>query len=188
VSILGKHFAFVKEQAEFHVKMVDKFGGATFRGSLHKATADKFFALADDLQSADRQLDNPVRTSATKKSGYQLSLSLEEVEDLPDELLEELHLSGADRTEFAIVNAIEEGGGIITLNRLLIALYRKTGEVYKRQSLYSILARLAQKNAIYYVPGKKGVYSLEQISAEDAWRMFGPTTEREEEEEEKADT
>lgn len=59
MSILSKHLAFVNEQIVFHDKSVEKFGKATFRGNLHKSTADKFRALADDIQIADSALDNP---------------------------------------------------------------------------------------------------------------------------------
>lgn len=173
MSILAKHVGFVNEQIEFHRKMVEKFGSTTFRAKLHQTTADKFQALAADLESADRELDAPRTTPKAPASGIQLSLSLDDIEGLPDELISELSLSDADKTEFAIVNAIEEARGIISLDKLLIALYRKTGEVHKRTSLYSRLARMAQKNSIYYVPGKKGVYSTEQLSTEDVVRLFG---------------
>ncbi len=173
MSILAKHLAFVKDQAEFHDKMVEKFSAASFRGSLHKSTAEKFRALYVDLEGADKALDSPSTQVQVPSKGIQLSLSVNDIEGLPEELLSELSLTDADKTEFAIVNAIEEGGGIISLDRLLIALYKKTGEVHKRTSLYSRLARMANKNAIYYVPGKKGVYSTEQLSNEDALRIFG---------------
>lgn len=174
MSILNKHFPFVKEQADFHHKMVEKVGAASFRGNLHKGTAQKFLSLLDDLEIADRQLDAPQPVSVTKKSGQvQLSLTLPEIQDLPEELIAELSIKDADKTEFAIINAVEESGGIITLDRLLIALYKRTGEIYKRNSLYSTISRMVNKNLLYYVPGKKGVYSNEQLSDEDALSLFG---------------
>ena len=91
--------------------------------------------------------------------------------------MQELSLSDGDKTEFAIVNVIEEAGGIISLDKLLIALYKKTGEIHKRNSLYSKLSRMASKNLIYYVPGKKGVYSTEQLTSDDVSRMFGGAKE-----------
>jgi len=175
MSILHKYLAFVKDQAAFHEKMIQKHGATSFRANLHKTTAEKFQALAADLESADKLLDAPQQhTQASAVKGpVQLSLVLEDIDGLPDELIRELSLSSADKTEFSIVNAIEEAGGIISLDKLLIALYKKTGEIHKRTSLYSRLARMVQKNLIYYVPGKKGVYSTEQLSMEDVLRTFG---------------
>jgi hypothetical protein len=181
MSRLAEHVAFVKEQADFHDKMAEKFANHRLRSELHKATAGKFRALFADLMSADSALDSPpapARKSPNCQS--QLSLSMADIEDLPQELIDELGLSDADKTEFAIISAIEEAGGIISLNKLLIALYRSTGEIHRRQSLYPRLARMVQKNSIYYVPGKKGVYSVDQLSNEDVLRLFGVAREDEE--------
>ncbi len=175
MSILLKHITFVNEQSSFHDKQVERFGSTSFRGNLHQGTADKFRALAADLEAADKLLD--AGPSAAEKPSprrqIQLSLSIEDVEGLPDELIRELSLSDADKLEFEIVNAIEEAGGLISLDRLLINLYKRTAEVHKRPYLTQRLARMAQKNVIYYVPGKKGVYSTEQLSSEDVARLFG---------------
>ncbi len=179
MSILAKHITFVNEQSNFHQKMAEKSGRSTFRGNLHVTTAEKFKSLSADLDNADKLLDSPAQEHAPKRHS-QLSLSIEDIEGLPDELLRELSLSDADKTEFAIVNVIEESGGIISLDKLLIALYKKTGEIHKRSSLYSKLSRMANKNLIYYVPGKKGVYSAEQLSANDVATMFGSTKEEQE--------
>lgn len=175
MSILNKHLELVNEQFAFHERMAEKFGVVSFRGTLHKGTADKFKALAIDLAEADKVLDAPPQTSQTptQRGPIQLSLNIGDLEGLPEELVKELSLSDADKLEFEIVNSVEEAGGIISLDRLLIALYRKTGEVNKRTYLTSRLARMASKNAIYYVPGKKGVYSTEQLSSEDVARFFG---------------
>jgi len=180
MSILAKHIALVKEQIAFHDNMTQKFGITTFRANLHKSTADKFRALVDDLVIADGALDAPSLKKVTQAKGpIQLSLTINEISDLPDELVKELSFSDADKTEFEIVNSIEEAGGIISLDKLLIALYKRTGEVHKRNSLYSRLARMATKNLIYYVPGKKGVYSTEQLSSEDVARLFGVAKQEE---------
>lgn len=175
MSILAKHLAFVNEQTIFHEKMVEKFGKTSFRGNLHQTTADKFRSLIADLENADKLLDTPPEAPKAVKGPLQLQLSLtiDDIEGLPPELIGELSLSDADKTEFAMVNAIEEAGGIISLDKLLIALYKKTNEVHKRTSLYSRLNRMVAKNLIYYVPGKKGIYSTEQLSAEDVVRLFG---------------
>jgi len=175
MAILTKHLPFVKEQSAFHKRMAERFGSKSFRANLHRETSEKFDALAADLESADKVLDNPSESpkDPEAKRPIQLSLSIEDVQGLPDELVQELSLSDGDKTEFAIVNAIEEAGGIISLDRLLIALYKKTGEIHKRTSLVSRLNRMATKNSIYYVPGKKGAYSTEQLSTEDVAKILG---------------
>lgn len=174
MSILSKHLAFVNEQAGFHERRIEHVGNS-FKANLHKSTAEKFRALAADIEEADKALDNPPIPVAVRlpRPPSQLSLGIEELEGLPAELIQELSISDGDRTEFAIINAIEEAGGIITLDRLLIALFKKTGEIHKRTALTSRLARMANKNSICYVPGKKGAYSTDQLSIEDVARLFG---------------
>lgn len=174
MSILQKHFPLVNEQAEFHERRVGKYSTINaFRANLHKVTAEKLRALQADLMVADAALDAPAAKSAPHKerNPIQLSLSFDELAGLPQELLNEL--TGADKLEFAIINATEEAGGVITLDRLLIALYRNTTEIHKRETITSRLYRMAQKNLIFNVPGKKGVYSTEQLSSEDAAKLFG---------------
>ncbi len=180
MNILSKHLAFVNEQIEFHEKMVQKHGNDSFRSALHKSTAEKFKSLVSDLESADKLLNSPINNKSVSKIPFQLSLTIEDIEGLPDGLVKELSLSDRDKTEFAIVNAIEAAGGIISLDKLLIALYTMTSEIHKRNSLYSKLSRMASKNLLYYVPGKKGVYSIEQLSLDDASKMFGSFKEEKE--------
>jgi hypothetical protein len=173
---------FVNEQAVFHEKRMEHVGHDSFKASLHKGTAEKFRALASDIEETDKMLDvqpPEITQNVLSKVPLQLSLGIEELEGLPEELIKELSLSDGDKTEFAIINAIEEAGGVISLDRLLIALYKKTGEIYKRTPLTSRLARMANKNSIHYVPGKKGAYSIEQLSNEDVAKLFGAAKQQE---------
>lgn len=173
MSILAKHLELVKGQAEFHRNMVDKVGNNVWRAKLHAETAAKFAAMAADMEAANKQLDaGPAKPKAAASGPLQLSLNIEEVADLPVELLKELSISEGDKTEFAILNAVEEAGGVITLDRLLIALYKKTDEIHKRQTLTSKIYRMTSKGLLYNVPGKKGVYSNEQLSQEDVAKLF----------------
>lgn len=179
MSILAKHLAFVNEQGEFHTNAAEKYGPKTWRGQRHFETAQKLLALASDLEAADKLFDSPTPVKPQRATGpIQLSLNIEEINDLPEELVQELSISEGDKTEFAILNAVEEAGGVITLDRLLIALYRKTSEVHKRANLTSRIYRMTNKNLLYNVPGKKGVYSNEQLSAEDAAKLFGSIKEQ----------
>ena len=58
-------------------------------------------------------------------------LTPEVIEGLPKELMDELSISDADRTEFAIMNIIDENGGIASLDNILIGLYKKTNDILK---------------------------------------------------------
>lgn len=86
-----------------------------------------------------------------------------DVEGLPPELLKELNISESDQSEFDIVSLVKRNGGIMSLDHILIALYRETGVIHKRNLLTSKLYRMAKKELLYNVPGKRGVYSIEPM-------------------------
>jgi hypothetical protein len=73
---------------------------------------------------------------------------LEDIEGLPPELMQELSISDADRLEFTIVGIINEAGGLMSLDKIIIGLYKKSGEIHKRSTLTSRLYRMIQKNLI----------------------------------------
>ncbi|MGO9446294.1 MAG: hypothetical protein ACLPXB_16170 [Thiobacillaceae bacterium] len=174
MSNIAKYLPFVNEQMLFHDKMVDKFSSGKFKSDFrvaqHTITRDTFKELSADLIIADKALDSPkkIEPNAVK----QLSLSLEDLEGLPEELLNELSVSDADKTEFAIVNLINEHGGILSLDKILIGIYKKTGEIIKRQNMTSRLYRMSQKGLVYSVSGKKGFYSTEELSEADVEKIF----------------
>jgi hypothetical protein len=175
VSTIAKHLPFVNEQMTFHDKMFEKYSNGKFKGdfraNLHASTRDKFKELAADLIIADKELDSPKKKDLSGVK--QLSLSLEDIEGLPEELVNELSVSDADKTEFAIVNIINENGGILSLDKILIAIFKKTGEIIKRANMTSRLYRMSQKGLVFGVPNKKGFYSTEELTEEDVTKVFG---------------
>jgi len=176
VSILAKHLPFVNEQATFHEKQALKFLDgkfkSEFRHKLHSTTRDKLTELAADLIKADQDLDSRPPKVATVPQ--QLMLNLEEVEGLPEELVKELSTTAvADKGEQLILSLCKDYGGIISLDRLLVDVYKKTGEINKRTTLTSRLYRMSQKGLLFGVPGKKGFYSLTELTEEEAQKLFG---------------
>jgi hypothetical protein len=161
---------FVKTQAEFQLRQANKYQSDAKRSALHTGSAAKFSELAQFLHElAEKVRMNPnLLNSAPDVKNARISLSWEEVEDLPAELLSELSISESDKQEFAIRSLIIELGGIASLDRMLVALYRKTGEIAKRAPLNQKLYRMVQKEMVFSVPGKKGVYSIAPIREEDA--------------------
>lgn len=180
MSILEKHIPFVNEQVEFQQKMCKKFADNPFRLKLHRATEEKFKALAADLSEADKMLGKATEASleqlmAPEKgalSRVRLTLLPEDLEGLPEELTKELSID-AGKTEFAILNLLEESGGIMSLDQLLIGLFKKTGEVHKRQSLTGKLYRMGQQELVFSVSSKKGVYSNRQLTEEETEKLIG---------------
>lgn len=152
---------FVKSQADFHERQAHRFRGEERRHELHIGTAKTFNELHDYLRS---QCEEKV---AKGRIGNGLSLSWGELQDLPDELVKELSITESDKLDFSIAELIEKHGGMATLDRILVEVYRLTGEILKRSNLNARLYRMVQKGMIYSVPGRKGVYSSYEVSEED---------------------
>lgn len=91
---------------------------------------------------------------------------------LPKELMDELNLSDSDQQEITLLEIMEELGGVATLDRLLVAWYRKQGEVLKRRALTSRLHRMVSKGRLFSVRGRKGVYSTTRQSKDGSISEF----------------
>ncbi|MDG5489055.1 hypothetical protein NYR55_10560 [Sphingomonas sp. BGYR3] len=153
--------SFVNEQISFHSQLTEQAArtGDDRRAMRHQTIMKRYGELIGVLAEQ--------KTKPTK-AAQRLALTWEEVHDLPQELLKELSVSDSDKLEFQIIKTIEDLGGVASLDRLLVALYRQTGEIYQRTWLNNRLYRMCQKDMIFSVPGRKGVYSLESIDKETA--------------------
>jgi hypothetical protein len=170
---IDSHIDFVKSQIEFQERQATRFAGESRRAALHTTSAERFKLLLIDLESLrDRLHESPDLLSAgPSEKRMRISLSWEEIDGLPPELLAELSISESDKAEFTITSIISELGGVASLDRIIVALFRQTGEITKRAALNQRLYRMVQKEMVYSVPGKKGVYSTRQISDEEATKL-----------------
>lgn len=156
---------FVNSQISFHEAMAEKFKAIPTRQSKHTETAASFRGLLDHLVMLESGQAAP--TGKSPRKSVQLALNFDEIEGLPAELIQELSVSDGDRTDFTILKIIESAGGIASLDRILVGLFKETSEIMKRSTLTSKVYRMSQKSLIYSVPNKKGVYSTEELSEDE---------------------
>jgi hypothetical protein len=165
---------FVKEQAAYHDRQAIRFRSDPKKLRQHTEIAETFRAI---IAAIERDATNPtslavnVAASATPDRPPPVAdlvaptspgpaLTPADLDGLPAELLVELGISESESQDLLILNLVEAAGGVLSLDKLLIAIYRKTGEVHKRQKLTARLYRMTQKKLLYSVPRKKGVYSI----------------------------
>ena len=171
---IARHLPFVNEQAQVHDKLSERYGLQPWRVDRHHHSAATFREIAKDLQDAQRELDECARQTQTIGTAYKrMSLTLEDVEGLPPELMQELSISDSDKLDFTIEAVVNEAGGVASLDKILIGLYKKNREVHKRSIIISRLYRMRQKNTIFAVPNKSGFYSTKPLSEQDVKRLFG---------------
>lgn len=171
MSNLAKYIALVKGQADFHTEMAARFGAESKhpnprRAEKHASTGKQFQELLGEMERAESE-------KATFSKPVQLSLSFDELDGLPQELLQELSFSDGDRTDYNIIRMIEDLGGIASLDRIIVGLYKQTGEINKRSTLTSRLYRMAQKGMIFPVPNKKGAYATQELTSEEVTKILG---------------
>lgn len=155
---------FVKSQMEFHLRQADRFKTDKRRNELHSGTAAKFKLLYDWIIEANDKIKNlPVALNELDRPKGSINVPWDEVKDMPLELLEELSISDSDKSDYVVVSIVERVGGVASLDRILVELYKETGEVVKRANLNARIYRMIQKEALYSVPSKKGVYSTMEI-------------------------
>ena len=81
-----------------------------------------------------------------------------DLSDLPEELLDELGLTQGDQVEIQIEQVINSVGRALSVNEVLIALFRSTSQIHKRKALATKLYRMVKKGSLVSVPDKKGHY------------------------------
>jgi hypothetical protein len=148
---------------EFHLRQAKRFESDPRRHALHSETAERFRETLDILKTPSVGVESPALRSTPK-----LNLEWSELQDLPPELMAELSISDSDKLDFSIASLIEDVGGVATLDRVLVSIFKLTGEILKRATLNARLWRMVQKEMIFSVPGKKGVYSSRQLTEEEA--------------------
>lgn len=164
-SIMDKYRSFVKEQIEYNERSAVKYRDDENRTHSYHNRAAVFRQLLADLENFESQHSTPSTVDSNIESLYRLTPS--EIEDLPPELLEQLSITEGDKQEFAIAEMIKDLGGATSLDKLLIAIYRRTGEIEKRTRLNARLYRMVNKRMIYAHPSRKGIYGLRPFPEED---------------------
>lgn len=166
VDILGQYVPFIKEQAEHQRKNAVNLAEKSPKIAA-KATsrAERFEQLLEDIQKVSLQLSTPPSLPAPSASSEpkrpRFTLLPADLEGLPEEVLKQLGINESDRQELAIVEMIEEAGGMMALDQIIIALWRQKQEVADRGKLTSKLYRMTQKKMIY--GAGKGIYSTKPV-------------------------
>lgn len=156
---------FVNNQLRYHTRQIEKLekkeGPNVQRALLnHKKTAESFEALYAFLNALP---DDGIDSSSSSKNeivSSSLHILPSDIEGLPKELLDELNLSESDNQELEIMRSLEKAGGCLSIDKLMIQLYRDTKKVYSRKPLAAKLYRMVNKGLIKSNQEKRGAYEL----------------------------
>lgn len=104
--------------------------------------------------------------SQTSKQFDPINLLPSDLIDLPPAVIAQLALTESDNYELDLVRLIDSVGGIISLDKLIILLFREKGEIVDRTQLNARLNRMMRKGVLFSYPKRKGVYSTKELSDE----------------------
>lgn len=149
---------FVNEQIAYQVQRSEHYDkqNDAVRADAYRKRAEQFRQLAEFIQQNCSQSLSPLKPS--------VYISPDDIKNLPQELLNQLNISDSDRSDFQIIEAINSVGGIASIDKILIAYYHLTKEIYDRQKLMAKLYRMSVKKMLYSHPHKKGIYSTSEIN------------------------
>lgn len=154
--------AFVKQQIEYQDRRATMTRDDPKKLKFHIDTAMRFRSLLqflEDAQSNESHKKDTITPTGIDPTG---ALMPKELIGLPQELIDELITGGGiDPQELLIVQLIETAGGMLSLNRIQIGIFKNTGEIIKRTNLTAKLYRMVQGGMIFRVPKKKGIYTTE---------------------------
>jgi hypothetical protein len=149
------YIEFVKKQIEYQDRRAVVTRSDAKKRDFHIEAAHMFRGLLSFLEN---QSNTPLSTIDVDvdPSG---TLVPKELLGLPPELIKELSGGGLDKQEMLIYELIESAGGTLSLDRILIGIYKRSGEIVKRPHLTAKLYRMSQNGKLFRVPQKKGVYT-----------------------------
>lgn len=162
--ILVEAIEFVKRELAYHQRQASKAPG---QPTVHHKLAREFealFALLGSPELAAAMTRAQAKTAGDDALAFiadnptQVHPAL--LEGLPSELVEQLQISDTDRFQWQVVDIINRAPDrIVSIEVLLIALFKMTGRVYERLDLSNRMYRMARKGMAFSVPGRKGWYT-----------------------------
>ena len=147
---LDEALEFVNQEAVYHDAQLSKYLASNDKdaqSSPHYQKKRQFTTLHNLL------VDIQIRLAPNKSTSTILP---SELEGLPKELLEQL---STDTHEINILKIMEDHGGPISLDRLILNYYKRHSEVLDRRKLTAKLYRMCKSRSLYTV-GERGIYSL----------------------------
>lgn len=135
-----------------YLRLMEKWKVAAERNGEDKQAAN-YASRSEAITSLVEEVEHLRRITKPIPASYG------DLSDLPAELVKELAGIKVDDLEQQIFTIIKSGGDEVDLDAVLIELFRRFQIMQTRKFLQNKLWRMAQKEIIYSVPGRKGIYT-----------------------------
>lgn len=149
-------------------KILVRFNKALERTDISEQTRSHYLNVVETFESCHSYINN------LKKELFDLQAKLKplparigDLSDLPPELVAELSTPKTDELESQITIVLQAYGGMADLDQILVGLYRKFQVIQKRRFLQNKVWRMCQKEILWSIRGKKGVYTINEPAEEE---------------------
>lgn len=156
MSTLAQKVAFCKSQAAYHLRKAAEPNIQAYIARKHKEAAAGLTDLMDFLVSLPAHIADPPTPEA---SAALFDLDPFRLDDVPDEVVEELKISRADKADAEVLELFRLANRPLTISEVLIGLFRRFKVADKRAAVNARLYRLAQ-SGLLEPSDERGVYRL----------------------------
>jgi hypothetical protein len=133
---------FCQLQAEFHRKQAARLSKSSpEKTSRHVGLEGKFRGVVDSLQTQPPAPSNSAEADLFAIDPY-------DVGGLPAELVEQLSIPKSDDDEVKLIQLLRLATRPLSINEIMVGLYRKFGDLHKRNSVNARLYRLSKKGEL----------------------------------------
>lgn len=181
---IDEEIDFIKSQIDHHKRSVEFFHSKRdlTKANRHSGILRRFEDILPKMIECNLLNDGQPARSETPPDVSKVGSRLGNLSDLPEELRSQLVSVQRDELEQAITDVVMDVySGIATIDEIMVGLYRRTGEIHKRDALATKIYRMTKKELLISVPQKKGVYALPEtidaVVSEEGNESSGPDKE-----------
>ena len=158
---LAERLPFVKDQRDRVQRIIHRHPNDRGAQSSLPGVVRGFDSLIKAMEEAILKLSETVspQLKPGASSGRKIYLRPSDIRGLPQELVKTLSLTESDFLDFQIIDIIEAVGGVMSLDHILIGLYRETKKVHDRIKTSQRIYRMSTKGKLFNVKGMKAVYT-----------------------------
>lgn len=166
---IQNYLDFVNRQIAYHDKRAELIKLKRPEDSQNQARLANAFrdlreAMEADISDADSMASRSPRGGGNDALEALLNMPTQltpgHLVGLPEELISQLKISETDRINWTVQELVSRADGqTMSIDVLLIALFRETSRVFDRTDLSNRLYRMCRKGLLYGVPGRQGLYT-----------------------------
>lgn len=121
---------------------------------------ETFSVLLQGFRELAKYLDYRRNLEQINVHGTEVGKRLGNLDDIPEHMLKQAKLSKTDELDEQVISVIRDMQNVASVDEIYFQLYRKFELELERTFLVNKLGRMARKDLLIGVKGKRGIYEL----------------------------